>query len=212
MVTPDLPGAGKAREVDCPLTIPEMTDWLRRECPVEGPASLFAISLGGMIALDWAQRYPDEISELVLMNSSVGSLSRMHERLRPWAMGQVLRSIVERDRLKREKIVLGFISNFRRDDEELAQKFKAIAEARPVARESVIRQLLAAARFQPSDAKPAARGLVLLSAQDRMVNPSCSRAIAKKWAFETKEHPEAGHDIPIDDPAWVVERVVEWVT
>ena len=211
VLTPDLPGAGRNREATCPLTIGELTDAVRRDCAVDGPVHLFAISLGGMVALDWAQRYPNEVVGFVLVNSSVGSLSKIFERLQPPAAKKLFASMLERNRLEREKKVLDFISNFRQNDLALAQRLAKVSEARPVKRSSVIRQLLAGARFRPRDEKPKAPGLVLYSAKDQMVHPNCSRAIAAKWGFEKEEHPTAGHDLAMDDGKWVIARVVGWI-
>jgi pimeloyl-ACP methyl ester carboxylesterase len=52
--------------------------------------------------------------------------------------------------------------------------------------------------------------LLLNSLGDRMVDPGCTQAIARAWQIEPKTHPCAGHDLPLDDPGWVVEAVVDW--
>jgi predicted alpha/beta hydrolase family esterase len=53
--------------------------------------------------------------------------------------------------------------------------------------------------------------LVLTSAADRMVDPSCSRALARQWGCALREHASAGHDLPLDDGAWVSEQVAQWL-
>jgi hypothetical protein len=52
----------------------------------------------------------------------------------------------------------------------------------------------------------------LNSLGDRMVAPACTEAIAKRWNVESKTHPWAGHDLPLDDPEWVIAMVVEWLS
>jgi pimeloyl-ACP methyl ester carboxylesterase len=44
--------------------------------------SLLALSLGGMVAVEWASRYPQEIARCVLINTSMRPYSRFHQRLR----------------------------------------------------------------------------------------------------------------------------------
>jgi alpha-beta hydrolase superfamily lysophospholipase len=54
--------------------------------------------------------------------------------------------------------------------------------------------------------------LVLNGAADRLVDPRCSRALAARWGAELHVHPHAGHDLPLDEPEWLVDRLVEWST
>ena len=56
-----------------------------------GPYRVLAMSLGGMVATDWAQRHPYEIERLVLINTSMRPFSQMQERLRPSAWPDLLR-------------------------------------------------------------------------------------------------------------------------
>ena len=70
----DLPGAGTEYRRESPLTIHENVEDLRSRRQSVGAVGVIAISLGGMVALDWAARYPEEISRLVVINSSVSGL------------------------------------------------------------------------------------------------------------------------------------------
>ena len=212
ILTPDLPGAGKNREMNCSVSIHGMAEWVRRECSVSTPVHLLGISLGGMVALDWAERRPKEVAGLVLINTSVSSLSPLYRRFQPQIITRFLKSLKEKRPFEREKVLLSFISNLRCDDDALAHRFAEIAQERPVSRMSVLRQLYAASRFKPGHAVIKGPGLVLVSAKDRMVHPDCSRAIAMKWGFERAEHPLAGHDIPIDDGDWVIRQVKDWLS
>jgi pimeloyl-ACP methyl ester carboxylesterase len=69
-------------------------------------------------------------------------------------------------------------------------------------------QLCAAARFFPPAPGSLSAGLWFLgSRRDRLVNVACSRDLAHRYAAPCLEHPWAGHDLPLDDPDWVCERV-----
>ena len=59
---------------------------------IKPPYKLLAMSLGGMVATSWAQRYPIEIGRLVLINTSTRPFSSLTDRLRPtnWAKLGVL--------------------------------------------------------------------------------------------------------------------------
>jgi pimeloyl-ACP methyl ester carboxylesterase len=51
--------------------------------------------------------------------------------------------------------------------------------------------------------------LLLCSRGDRLVHPDCSRALARRWQCALAEHPDAGHDLALDDADWVVARIVQ---
>jgi hypothetical protein len=52
--------------------------------------------------------------------------------------------------------------------------------------------------------------LVLCSAADTLVDPDCSRRIAAALGASLAVHPSAGHDLPLDDGAWMAEQVALW--
>lgn len=64
----DLPGHGRS-EGTPPETIPQMADWITRFMDAAGVDSAILIghSMGALIALDTAARYPDRVGKLVLM-------------------------------------------------------------------------------------------------------------------------------------------------
>jgi pimeloyl-ACP methyl ester carboxylesterase len=53
--------------------------------------------------------------------------------------------------------------------------------------------------------------LVLASAMDALVDPLCSRHLAAEWKTSLAVHPDAGHDLPLDDAAWVARQVRAWL-
>jgi predicted alpha/beta hydrolase family esterase len=56
--------------------------------------------------------------------------------------------------------------------------------------------------------KPPAVALLLLnSAADRLVQASCSQAIAQAWHCPLQTHPSAGHDLCLDAGEWVIEQI-----
>ncbi|MBK7793953.1 MAG: hypothetical protein IPJ62_16665, partial [Betaproteobacteria bacterium] len=57
---------------------------------------------------------------------------------------------------------------------------------------------------------PAAGVLILASANDALVDPRCSQALAEAWRATIAVHPKAGHDLPLDDGPWVAEQVARW--
>lgn len=202
----DLPGVGTERQRPSPVTIAAIVEDLRaRFTPGDGPWGLLAASLGGMIALAWAERHPEDFARVVVLNTSASDLAGTFDRFTPAALGMVARALWAGDPVVRERHILGLVSNTPQG-RAYAEVFAAHARDAPVARGVLVRQLRAAsgARAPASLAVPL---LVLCSEQDRLCRPGASRALAARLGARLEVHPDAGHDLPLDDPDWVIEQV-----
>ena len=210
----DLPGNGEFYAQTSPTSVAAMVEFARAQLQVKGikpPYQLLAMSLGGMVATDWAHRYPGDISGLVLVNTSMRP-ARMTERLRPanWPkLGLLAARWPDADHA--ENLIHHLTcNNTRQRVQDLAQ-WRQIRKTAPVSSANVLRQLLAAARFGGVSAAPRCPVLVLSSGADRLVNPVCSTQLAQAWQAVHLSHPSAGHDLPHDDGPWVCERVSGWL-
>jgi len=213
VVTIDLPGSGQSWQCSSPASIAGMVDAVRAELRARsesGPFVVLALSLGGMVAMEWAARFPGELGGCILVNSSAAGLSPFWQRLRPGAWLQLGPWLRPRAAvLDKERAVYRVTSNLPLHD-AVVDDWVAIARDRPVAPRNVARQLFAAARYRAPRRLPVP-ALVLVSAQDRLVSPRASEAIARAWNLPLRMHPSAGHDLPLDDPDWVVQQAVAWV-
>lgn len=206
--TPDLPGAGTRFRERCPATVQGIRQSLQAAVAhIPPPYGLIGLSLGGMVALDWAQHAPaGTIQHLVLVNTSTG-LNAPWQRMRVQAWGELMRLVVRRDLYRREAGILALSAN-RPMDATLVQQWYAIQHRRPVTRANALRQIAAAARYRPDPTRPLVNGLLLASRADRLVDWACSAALEQRWQWPLKLHDSAGHDLPLDDPAWVIAQVV----
>ncbi|HEY2022218.1 alpha/beta hydrolase [Paraburkholderia sp.] len=211
----DLPGNGEFARLRAPADVMEMVAFVRRaaeQTGVPGPYSVLAMSLGGMVATAWAQRHPDEIERLVLINTSMRPFSRVHQRLRPSAWPGLLGVAAHwSDAADAESGIHRLTCN---DVETLGADIDAwtsIRRSAPVSRANALRQLWAAARFSAAPAAPSCPLLILSSRADALVNPVCSATLAGQWRAEHRRHPWAGHDLPHDDPAWTAAQVRAWL-
>ncbi|WP_321895182.1 alpha/beta fold hydrolase [Paraburkholderia heleia] len=206
----DLPGNGTAAHVRSPLAVADYVDALRAEAQRRGaraPYRVLAMSLGGMVATAWALRYADEIGRLVLVNTSMRPHSRVCERLRPAAWPALVRVARHWDGGEVTETLIHGLTCARRDT--LAadlETWRAIRASAPVSRANALRQLAAAARFKAC-AAPRCAVLVVSSRGDRLVNPVCSARLARAWGAPHVAHPWAGHDLPHDDPQWLVDTL-----
>ncbi|SMG50970.1 alpha/beta fold hydrolase [Paraburkholderia susongensis] len=211
----DLPGNGEFAHLRAPATVAGMVAFVRQaamQMGAPGPYSVLAMSLGGMVATDWAQRHPGEIERLVLINTSMRPFSRMHERLRPSAwLGLLGVAAHWSDAVDAESGIHRLTCN---NVETLGADLDAwvgIRRSAPVSRANALRQLWAAARFTAAAAAPHCPLLILSSCADGLVNPVCSAKLAAAWGAAHREHPWAGHDLPHDDPAWTAAQIRTWL-
>ncbi len=232
----DLPGNGQHWRQPSPLSLRETMEAVRGEalvsmqaqcgsgmalsCPtnsmqVQGhglqPFYLSAISLGGMVAVEWANRHSAELAGAVLINTSLRGLSPLHQRLSLGVWPLIARIVAAGDVAKRERLILELTSSWQDPSPRLIESRVAIHQRHPVQLKNVFRQLWAAARYLPPLEKPPIPLLLINSKGDCMVDPACTQAIASRWNIEPKIHPWAGHDLPLDDPEWVIAAVLDWL-
>lgn len=210
----DMPGNGSLNRQDSPVCVLEMVENCRAQLLKRGiapPYYLLAMSLGAMVATAWANSHPEELGGCVLINTSLRPFSPFYERLRPRNYLPLLSLLCcGRDNERRERTVLR-LTSMHRDRPQTIAEWVGYAQQNPVSSRNALRQLIAAARYEAPVGKPEPPLLILASAQDRLVNPHCSRAIATRWKATYAEHPTAGHDLPLDDAPWVVRQVRLWL-
>jgi pimeloyl-ACP methyl ester carboxylesterase len=214
----DLPGNGTHWRLPSPTSITATMEFARREAveawaPTARPPApryLFAISLGGMVALEWLHRHPSEIAGAVLVNTSLSRLSPFYRRLSWRAWPAVLKIALQRNTRARERAILELTSRYGAEPRQVESRVEAYRR-HPIRRLNLIRQLRAAAAYRSPPESPAAPVLLLNSRGDRLVDPACSEAIARHWHVRLATHPWAGHDLPLDDPEWILAEVADWL-
>jgi len=212
---PDLPGNGRLNALRSPADIGAMVARYRDILRVQGirpPYFLLSMSLGAMVAAEWATRHPEEMRGCVLIGTSFGGISPFHRRLRPRNYATLLGLALPGMRdAAREAAVLRLTSRMAEGREGIVRDWSAWRREHPVSRANALRQLWAAARYRPPAQRPAVPLLVLTGAMDGLVDPACSRELARRWQADYAEHSVAGHDLPLDDGAWVARQVREWL-
>ncbi|HAT33225.1 MAG TPA: alpha/beta hydrolase [Janthinobacterium sp.] len=213
IVTPDLPGNGERNGMRSAGSVAGMVEFCRQDVAARGhagPLHLLALSLGAMVAVEWAARYPHEIAGAVLMNTSMRPFSRFYRRLRWQNYGAIVAALALGGIARQEKLILCLTSRDAAGREELLQSWIGYQRRYPVARANALRQLLSAARYRAPAQRPAPPILVLAGGGDRLVDPRCSWQLAQRWQTEYHCHPSAGHDLPLDEGAWVARMVSQW--
>jgi len=214
----DLPGNGALYQRRSPARV----DALVEACRTQAIASLLpppyrvvAISLGGMLAVDWAIRHPGEIDHAVLINTSLRPHAPWHRRLQPRHLRALITALCADDPTRWERLIMALTSNVWPSDRPrsaaLLQQWIDWHRQCPPTRGNLLRQLIAASRFAAPE-RPDCPLLLLGSAADRLVSVECSRRLAAAWPVPYREHPTAGHDLPLDDPDWLIDAIVDWIS
>lgn len=207
----DLPGNGFRYQDTSPLKISDYVDDMRMHSKLlksSGSVNMVALSLGGMIAANWMQRFPADLAKVVLINTSAGNVSSVSERMLISNYAKIILSATEKDPLLREEIILNMVVNNKQRLRSVLPQMASHSVACPFSPNNFARQLWAAARASFPEQCPG-EVFVVGSEGDRLVSVNCSKQIAKMWKLEPILHPWAGHDLPVDDPQWLIDLLAK---
>lgn len=203
----ELPGNGLLYQKKTPTDIFETITQLRSQLSFYGEQSfgIIGISLGGMLATQWALLFPQEVSHLVLINSS-SPLSPFYRRMRPQNYLSLIKQLAFSNPDQFEEFILKTTSNNLKKWNPQLQENIEFLKQHPVSFMNIFNQLILASQ---SDFKqvPEARKLILTSRADQLVSYKCSELIATLWDCEIFFHETAGHDLPLDDADWIIEKI-----
>ena len=205
----EIPGNGLLNNELTPTDPKLVIDLIRAKssfCQNNLPFHLCGISLGGMIALKWAELYPQNIENLVIINSSLKQFSPFYHRLNPRNYGQIFLALLETSKIKQETIILKITSNKFNDNEIYLKTFSEFATNNKFLKENLIRQLFLANNIKIGNLS-AIKIKIISSKNDRLVDFSCSNRIASNFGIKQIIHPTAGHDLPLDEPEWLARHL-----
>ena len=213
VVALDLPGNGALNQQPSALRVRDMVAHCRTQLARQGlspPYGLLAMSLGALVAVDWAHEYPGEVRANVLINTSMRPFNPFYERLRPANYATLLKLMLPGATDEEwERSIFHMTTS--RTDVQTVPAWIALRRSHPVSRANALRQMIAAAIFCAPSYPPKTSTLLLASEGDRLVSVECSKALARHWQCPLRLHPGAGHDLPHDDGSWVLEQVCQWL-
>jgi len=210
----DLPGFGTRQSEKSPSSVRGIREcvrkaWLDQRKPGE-EWGILALSLGGMIAMDWTSAHPEDFSRQVLINTSSSDTTPPWQRFAWSQIPRVLRILASKHPIDREIEILGLTSRRHASNRALAESWAQFSPSKRIFLEKGLAQLAAAARFK----KPKNLGcqtLVLVSQHDGLASPQNSYRMSYAYGCELRAHLESGHDLPLDDPQWVADQVKNWL-
>lgn len=215
----DFPGNGHRHEESSLTSITEMVEDARfflTDQPVQQPVHIIALSLGGMVAVEWMSRYPEESAGTILISTSLRGLNPFYQRLLPSSYPAIFKSLffpgdIYDHETRNMQLVSNIVANDAIKREVVIDHWVNYAKQFPVTGMNGLRQLLAATRFSVPTVRPVTPVLILRSLADQMVSPECSLTLSNYWDLPIETHDTSGHDIPLDDSAWVCKKINHWL-
>ena len=208
----ELPGFGEKVNEVSPRTVRGCVEELRKEfLEIKGnidngnESILCSISLGGMIALEWLSLFPEDFKYGIIMNTSAGNVSSLLERIKFEGVLNLAKAIREENKRERERNTFRLVSN-RIVDEKVVDEWGFYAEEIAPDKKNFFRQLKAAFSFKVSE-NIKVPILFLASKRDRMVDFKCSEDLATLLNASIEYNLDAGHDMTLDDPNWVINKM-----
>lgn len=211
----EIPGVGETYDQISPDSFEAMVDFMRDKhldsISNQEENLLMAMSLGGMIARVWMDKYPSDFKKVVLVNTSFKGITPLFKRLRPKALLKFINIFCTPSIEGREKKILAMVSNDKVEREKLLDGWVEIQKKRPVKRKSFINQIKAALTSKVSIKVPKDVDLLIIGAKgDGLCHYESSVLLNKAWGGELRIHETAGHDLPIDEPKWLVNTIKSW--
>lgn len=166
---------------------------------------LVSLSLGANVALQWQQQFSDEIKSVTLINPLVVDRAhRWHPRLW-WLLLKILvLSILTSSQSNRWFKRLSAWPGLHPELTEMVNSLSLRGGA-------LVKQLKLFMQSSSSFSPKVALQL-LVSRHDHWIHSSLSYSLATLWQVPLFPHLSAGHDLALDDPRWVCEKLIDWVT
>src|SRR5262249_21672279 len=144
----DLPGVGACGDEPWPASMAAVMESVRRRAAPwlgRGRVFVFGVSLGGMVAMEWAAHHPGELAGTVVGASSSAGLSPFWQRFRPAVLPRIVAAGVRGGPDGREAAIVRTVSNRRDLWAATTEAWCAIQRQRPVSAAISRAQLTAAA-------------------------------------------------------------------
>lgn len=214
----DLPGNGDFHKLASPTNpqaylehVRQHLDDYKTQNNLSGDLAikLVAISFGGMIAMQWLKHYPSELNSVCLINTSMKPWSSVTQRLRIAAWPKVISGLFQAPS-EREISVRQLTTHYFKADDVLLKQWQDWANEKPVKAMNILRQIYTASQFKAPllEQNAIEKVTIIVSANDELVHPDCSRQIATHLGSKIITHPTAGHDLPLDDPEWLCKALL----
>jgi pimeloyl-[acyl-carrier protein] methyl ester esterase len=214
----DIPGNGHRYQEVTPFSIADITDDINKQIHQyltihnidssthsRSRFHLVGISMGGMIAADLISRSNVNFASVHIINSSFANLSPFWQRMKLPAVINLMANIWQIG--TRERAILKWTSNTP-SSLNLVPEWIKETEKHPLSLRNGFAQLWAASHYFV-DSQANANSIVYCSRKDRLVSWTCSETLARFWQVPLESNLEAGHDLSLDNPQWLAEKIIQ---
>lgn len=203
----EIPGNGTQNNKKTPVDVEEVIKDIKSRSQFlrdKDSFHLVAISLGGMVALKWAELYPIELASVTIINSSLKQCSPFYRRLKPENYQKIISALFKASPIDREKALLEITSNRTKKIDQFLDSFSKFSSLHRIDIANFFRQLLLAnsIRIKGQITIPIR---IINSSADRLVDSTCSEKIKNLLSAPIFTHPTSGHDLPLDEPEWLTD-------
>lgn len=211
----DLPGTGPQHRERSPSAVAGLVEHLRERvaaAQLSGPFGLIASSWAASIGTEWTRRYGDEVGALVLISPGMRPFTQVFRAMR-WHLWPTVLALMlgRRSPLGREHRLWNSHTQLNQAPTARMQEWRALRKKHPVRARTGIAQALAVWRYETSRRRPHKQVLLLAGKGDDWLDWRVSAAISRAWGAALRVHPEAGHDLLLDDPRWVARSLADWL-
>ncbi|OUM84410.1 MAG: hypothetical protein BAA01_00890 [Bacillus thermozeamaize] len=189
-------GAGRTEKPAVEYSIPmfaQDTAALMSQVGIE-KAHILGVSMGGMIAQEFALHYPERVDKLVLVCTNCGGAQSVPAS--PEVLGWLANRNVSPDELKQRQLKLLFPDSFVAEQPDKVERFWERVSRAPIPLEAFQRQLGAIQRFGTYDRldRITSPTLVMTGSEDILVPPRNSEILAERIPGARLEiFPGGGH-------------------
>lgn len=211
----DIPGTGQFISQNSPASIQEIAAKMHENYADEFKSNdhrlLVAISLGGMIGIEWMNQFPKDFHSSVVINSSLNGLSPVWKRVQPLAMVNFIKIFLTKEPAKKEELILKLCSNDKTMFEKIHPNWVEIGKTRPVTPANMAKQTLAGAKYKAGKL-PEIPHLIIASKFDRLAHYSCSEVLHQQWGgeFQLFTDPKIGHAFHVDGAKELSDSISNW--
>lgn len=207
----EIPGNGEFYKLNSFKTIRQNVIFLRDQWKkrVDYPSEniIVALSLGGMIAMEWATLFPEDWNKMILINSSHGSLSPFYKRMQLNNVLSFISYILSTSVKKKQEIIYNLTVNNPEFKKKTVEEWIHIGNTAPVRFQNVLRQLWSALNYRKISPTLNVKTEIICSKTDRLVSYECSEQIAKHWNCPIHYHETAGHDPSVEAQDWLCDKI-----
>ncbi|ASK79489.1 hypothetical protein CF386_10540 [Paraphotobacterium marinum] len=200
----DLPGTGELSHIKSPSNIESCAKYLNKNIPHFGmPVYIIGLSMGGMVASEFMKiQNKNRIFGIFIINSSNGAFNKFYQRLNFKSLLLIPFFLILSAKYQ-EKLIAYLTSNNSKIVQNEIQYWFIYRKQRKITTLNFLRQLYASSHYKQY-LKPSENIVFIGSKKDRLVNFNCTEKWAKAWQSKYYIHETAGHDIPLDDPIWLI--------